>query len=555
MGSYPPPPQQGPPYGNDWRYQRRVIKEQARMRREAYRAQRDAYRYQARSMRRGSIFGPLLMIGVGIVFLLIQAGRLDSHRFWDWYGHWWPILFVVAGVILMLEWIFDQYFHSDPSQPVYRRRLGGGVFFLLLLLAVTGIVFSGIRNGGNYFMHHGLNLNQDDLDQFLGNKHESDQPLSQAFAAGTTLSIDNPRGDVTVTGTSDDNQIHISVHKEVYTRTDSEADAKAQRLSPQLNTSGNVLVLTVPTVEGGHADLSITTPPSAPTTVTANHGDVHISSIRGPVTVTANHGDVELAAITGPVITHVNNGDSSLSAHSITGPLSIEGHANDLTLSDLSGPVEINGEFYGSAHLEHIRGPIKFHTSRTDFQLARLDGELDSSSNASNADFSVSQGVGPLTLNTRNRDITLDRISGDISLTNSNGSIDLTSAPPLGNVTIQNRSGSVDVTVPEHANFTVQAQTTDGDLDNDFSLDTHGDDNHKSFSGTIGKGGPVLRLTTSRATSLSRKRTSIPFRPRHPCHLLPSAAKMVPASSSAQAASTSPPVTATKWWSEKTAHA
>ncbi|MEO6983106.1 MAG: DUF5668 domain-containing protein, partial [Edaphobacter sp.] len=399
MGTYPPPP--GPPYGNDWKYQQRRMKEQARIQRDIYRAQRDAYLYQARSLRRGSIVGPILIITIGVIFLLIQTGRMESHRFWDWYGHWWPVLFVAAGIVMLLEWIFDQYVGS--AEPRYRRRLGSGVFFLLLLLGFTGIIFSGIQKGSHSFFHRGFGINQDNLDQFLGDKHESDQVLSQAFPAGTTLSVDNPRGDVTVTGSSDDNQIHIAVHKQVYTRSDSEADAKAQRLSPQITTSGNILVLTVPSLEGGRTDLTITVPPAAPSTITANHGDVHVSGIRGAVFVTANHGDTDLSAITGPVSTHINNGGSSLSAHSITGTVAIEGHGNDLTLSDLSGPVIISGEFYGSAHLEHIRGPIKMRTSRTDFQLARLDGQIDSSSNASNADLSASEAVGPLTLNTRNR--------------------------------------------------------------------------------------------------------------------------------------------------------
>lgn len=519
MGTYPPPPPPpgppyGPPYGNDWKYQQRRMKEQARIQRDIYRAQRDAYRYQARSLRRSSVVGPVLIITIGIIFLLIQTGRMESHRFWDWYGHWWPILFVIAGSVMLIEWIFDRYRHPDPAEPPFRRRIGGGIFFLLLLLGITGIIFSGIQNGRHAFFHRGFGINQDDLDQFLGDKHESDQMLAQAFPAGTTLAINNPRGDVSVAGTSDDNQIHIAVHKQVYTRSDSEADNKAQRLSPELSTSGSLLTINVPSLEGGRADLSITLPQAAPTTITANHGDIHVNSIRGAITVTANHGDIDLSAITGPVSSHINNGDSSLSAHSITGDLAIEGRGSDLTLTDLSGPVTINGEFYGSTHIERIRGPIKFHTSRTDFQLARLDGEVDITPNA---DLSASQAVGPLTLSTRNRNITLDRIAGDVSVTNSNGSVDLTSAPPLGNVTIENRNGSVDVTAPEHSSFAYQLDAINGDIQSDFS-EIHipeGGLQKKTLSGTVGNGGPHLRISTSQG-DLSIKKSDIPPLPPVP---------------------------------------
>jgi DUF4097 and DUF4098 domain-containing protein YvlB len=513
MGAYPPPPQTppGPPYGGDWRYQRQVLKQQARAQRDMIKAQRDAYRYQIRGMRRTSILGPFLLITLGLLFLLVQTGHLRSQALWDWYGRFWPLLLVGAGIIMLLEWAYDQYAQSDPTQPRYRRRLGGGVFTLLLILVVTGALFSGIREGGHTKLFNGLTISQDNLDEFLGDKHESDQTLTQAFPAYGSFSVNNPRGDVTITGTSDDNQIHIAVHKEVYTRSDSDADNKAQRLSPSLNTMGNNVTLTLPALDGARADLTITVPPTASTMVTANHGDVHVSSLKAGVGVTANHGDIELSAITGTINTHINNGDSSFSAHSVTGPITLEGHGRDTTLSDLSGPVTISGDFFGTSHFEHIRGPIKFHTSRTDFQLARLDGEIEIG-----PDLSVTEGVGPLTLTTGNRNVTLDRISGDISITNRNGSVDVTGAPPLGNVTIQNRNGSVDMTVPEQAGFTVQADTTNGDVENEFSLATEGSDTHKNFGGTVGKGGPTLRISTSQGDISLKKASVMPLPPTPP---------------------------------------
>jgi DUF4097 and DUF4098 domain-containing protein YvlB len=509
MATNPPPyPPPGPPYGNDWKYQRQVMKEQARVQRDMLRAQAAAYRHQARGMRHGSIVGPLILIAIGVVFLLVQMGRLDAHQVWDWYGHWWPVLLIGAGVVMFLEWAFDRYLSADPSRPVYRRGMGGGVFSLLLLLVIAGVVFSGFRHGNGGFFNHSFGINQNDLDQFLGDKHESDQAVIQALPAGNGFSIDNPRGDVIVSGTSDDNQIHISVHKEVYSRSDSDADRKAQQLIPQLTTVGNKVMLTLPPLAGSRGDLTITVPPAAAISVTANHGDVHVSAIKAPVSVTANHGDVELSAITGPVTTRINNSDSSFSAHSITGSLIVEGRGQDLTLSDLSGPVTINGDFFGNTHLEHIRGSVKFHSTRTDMQLGRLDGETDISNNA---DLSASEVAGPLTLSTRSRNVTLDRIAGDVSVTNSNGFVNVTSAPPLGNVTIENRNGDITLTVPERSGFSVDAQTTDGDLDNDFSLPNQGTDTHKNFTGTVGKGGPTLRLSNNHGDIALKKATVMPL--------------------------------------------
>jgi len=505
MAGYPPPyPPPGPPYGGDWKYQRRILRDQAR-------AQRDQYRFQRRAMRRRSILGPTVMVIVGIVFLLVQTGHLQNDHLWDWYGHWWPFLLVVAGLVLLAEWGLDQARPQDPQHPYARRSIGGGVFSLLALLAIVGLVLSATRNHREYFVH-GFGLSPDNLEEFLGDKHESDQSVAQAFPTGGALSVDNPRGDVSITGISTDNQIHISLHKQVYSRSDSDAENKARELSPKVSTNGNIVSVSLPTLSGAVADVTISVPASAATTVNANHGDVQVNQLRAPVTITANHGDVSVTGITGSVLTRVNNNGSSFSAHDITGPVSLEGHVGDLTLSDINGPVALTGEIFGSTHLEHITNSLKLHTSRTDFQLARLDGEMD----IGNTNFSADQCVGPVVLTTGNRNITLERITGDLSVTNRNGSVDLISAPPMGNVTVQNRNGPVSLTVPDHANFTVSAETSDGDVDNDFSLSSQEKDNRKTLNGTVGKGGSLVRINTSHGDVSVKKASIAPLPPMPP---------------------------------------
>ena len=513
MAGYPPsyPPPQ-PPYGNDWKYQRRMMKDQARIQRDIMRAQREAYRNQLRGMRRGSIVGPILVIAVGIVFLLVQTGRLHGYDLMSWYGRWWPIILVGVGAVLLIEWAFDQHVHSTQQPPYYRRRVGSGVITLLVILTIAGFSSRGFSEHDRGFFAHGFGINPDNLDEFLGDKHESDQTLDQAFPANASLNLTNPRGDVTVSGTSDDSQLHITLHKQVFSRSDADADSKAQQLSPQIATAGNIVNLSLPALEGARADLIVTLPPTTSVTVTANHGDVHVNAVKAAVNVTANHGDVEFSGITGAVSTHINNGGSSFSAHSITGAVNVAGHGHDLTASDINGTVSFSGELFGTTHLEHIRDSVKFHTSRTDFQLARVDGDVDISPQD---ELSADAVLGPIVLTTRSRNINLERISGDLTVTNSNGSVDLTLAAPVGNVTVENRHGDINLTVPEQGNFTVHAQSTNGELNNEFSFPTQGSDTHKYFDGTAGKGGPSVHLTTSEG-DISLKKGDLPPLPPLP---------------------------------------
>jgi DUF4097 and DUF4098 domain-containing protein YvlB len=503
MSGYPPPyPPPGPPYGppnpQDLKYQRRMM--------------RDQYRYQRRALRRRSIVGPIMVVLIGVVFLLIQTGHVGRGSFWMWYGHWWPLLLVGVGVILLIEWAIDQRRTPDPQLPYARRSVGGGVIFFIILLALSGPVFRGIQSGHRLFSH-GMPFNPDNFEELFGNKHESDTSLAEAFPSDAVLTVDNPHGDVMISGTSSDNQIHIDVHRQVFSHSDADAESKARELTPRISTTGKLVSVTLPGMGGAIADLTITIPSAASVTVSANHGDIHLNTLNAPVTVTANHGDVSLSSIKGAVVAHINNGGSSFTASNITGPVSIEGHGQDLSLSNIEGTVNLSGDFYGSTHLEHITSGIKYHTSRTDFQLARLDGEMEISPDA---DLSVDKAVGPVVLTTRNRNITFDRISGDLSVSNRNGSVDLTSAPPLGNVTVQNRNGSVSLTLPDKATFTVSAETSGGDMENDFNLSPQQNDNRKTLNGTVGKGGSLIRINTSQGDVSVRKASIAPLPPTPP---------------------------------------
>ena len=424
----------------------------------------------------------------------------------------------LAGGVLLAEWAFDQYLLRDPNQPPYRRSIGGGVVFLFLVFSITGVLAHGfdLRSpDGSRVFDKLTGINPDSFDELFGDKHESDQSLDFALPSGGSLTVVNPHGDVTVSGTSDDNRIHVAIHKQVFSRTDTEADTKAQQLVPSSATSGSALTLTMPTLEGARADLILTVPATAGVSVNANHGDIHVASIKAGVNATANHGDIELSAITGPANARINNRGSSVSARSMGASVVISGRAEDVTLTDITGTVSINGDFYGTTHLERVANAIHFHTSRTDFQLARLDGELE----VTRSDLSADQALGPVVLTTSHDNVTLDRIAGDVSVTNHNGAIDLTAAPALGNITLEDRNGSIKVVMPDRAGFSFQADTTNGEIDTGLPFSTtttqggsnSNRDSHKIVTGTIAPGGPSLHVTTTNGDISLAKATVAPL--------------------------------------------
>lgn len=499
MATYPPPypPPAGTPFGFDPRQQARFAKQQRkvqeRAQKAAFEAQRHAYRQQARAMRRSSILGPVLVIAIGVMFLLVRTGRISYQHFASWYLHWWPMLLVAAGVVLALEWAFDQMPRSNGA-PYVRRGIGGAGVVLFLTLALTGAWAAGYPDAYDFITHGGLSINPDNVDELFGEKHQMTQPLDLDFPPGTMLAIDVPHGNVTIAGTSVDGKLHMILNKEVWTRSDDSVDSKAGELNPQTALTGSTLNVTLPSVRGATADVSISMPETGAVTINANHGSVNVSAMKAPVTVTANHGDVELDTISGTVNARINHNDASFTAHGVTGDVSVRGHAQDLTVTEVVGQVSLDGEFFGETHLQHLQGPVSFRTSRTQFSLMKLEGAVDISPDS---ELTGDQIVGPTILHTASRNIAFERVAGNIDVSNSKGSVDLTSSAPLGNVTVENRDGAVNLTLPDHAGVAIDAETRGGEVENDFGLSSTNQNERTSLRGAVGNGAAHVMIRTN----------------------------------------------------------
>lgn len=523
MSGYPPPPPppqgfpgggqpQNGPYGRfdkaAWRAQRQAMKQQARM-------QRQQMQWQRRAMRRGSLVGPLLLVTLGIVFLLAQTGKVSWPRALDWFGTWWPLVLIGAGVLLVVEWMVDQQLRGNDPQRA-PRSIGGGVIFLLILVAITGVSVRGARRAYDW---GNSNLGSGNGIPFwsfaLGDKHELDDTTEGTIAPGGALLIRNPYGDVTVNGSSDDGQVHVDVHKEIRARSDEEAESKRKSLQPVFSGTAQSLVLEVPSFEGSHSDITVRVPHDTTLTVNAERGTIDVQEIHAPVTVSASKGEVNVSGITGVVNAHLNSQDAAFSAHSVNGPVTLEGHAGDMNVSDIQGTVTLAGEFWGTTHVERVNGAVTFHTNRTQFQAARIDGELEIESGS---DLQANAVMGPVLLHTAYRNITLDRVQGKISVSNRDGSVTVTNAPPMGQIDIDNKNGSVEVGLPEKAGFVVNAQTNHGDIDNEFGLKEVDNDHNdsKALNGTVGSGGPTVRIQTTDGDVTVRKSAVEPLPPSPP---------------------------------------
>ena len=492
MSSVPPnmPPGGGqppyPPY--DPKTQWRVYREQQKA---AWRAQREAWkaqRYAAKSSYVGvygprvpSVVGPIILVAVGVVALLVYSGHISAGDFWTWYGHWWPLLLIGAGLALLGEWALD----LKRETPV---RRGGSFVGIIILLALLGFGAAGWDKLGPWRADWG-NHGDDFFNSFgLPERDNEQQALSAQIAANSTVEIQNPRGDVSVAA-GDGPTIEVQAHEVAYASSDADAKKIFDAEAAHLTVSGSAVLVKADSSSSGRLNLTVTVPKNAKVTVDSGKGEVTAAGLGTGINVTAR-GDVHLNTIAGPVEVRFSNGKHDFSAHDIQGDVTSDGDLNDLTLSEIKGTITQNGEILGDVHVETASGPIHLHTSITDLQVASLPGDLTLDSD----DLRIVESKGLVHLVTHAKDVDLSQVSGDSYVEDRDGRI---AVAPAGNFNVEakNNKGDIELTLPPNASALVNGRTRNGDVVSDFGLTTSGDEN-KTLTGRIGSGAAQITLIT-----------------------------------------------------------
>jgi DUF4097 and DUF4098 domain-containing protein YvlB len=260
------------------------------------------------------------------------------------------------------------------------------------------------------------------------------------------------------------------------------------------------------------SDLEIYVPQKANVEVSTRRGDIRIAGREGNIT-TNSHGDVTVADNAGNVNISLRRG--SVRATNIKGNVSVDGRADDTNISDVSGEVRFSGDFFGQMNLAKVARGVSFHSSRTDMQMVRLDGDLTMES----GDLRARAIIGPMRLTTRSKDIHIEDVTGNLKVDNSNGVVEYRAGKGLGDIEINNQRGTVQVMLPMNAAFHVDARTDRGEIETDFpSIQVRSEHNSHYASGTVGSGGPQVKLTNDRGDVQIRQSTgaAAPVPPQPP---------------------------------------
>jgi hypothetical protein len=429
-----------------------------------------------------------LLILVGVLFLLRNMGY--PLPLFELFARYWPLLIILWGVSKLIDYYQAQREGYTP------RGIGAGGTFFLIVLILFGLTATAAWRFDWDRMRGEVDFG-DEFPGIFGRRYEFTDAIQQGFPPNAGLKVAYDRGDIKVVP-GEEGTMQVNIKKVVFASSQSEADKNRDILTPKITISGSTV--TIETNQGwsgpDRLDLEITVPAKAPVDLMTLRGDIEVISREASVKVKTNRGDVTLTEIKGNAEAEFRRGD--LRAERITGDLSVEGRGSEVQASDIGGAFTLRGEFSGPLTFARIAKTARFKSSRTDFEVAKIEGEITFDS----GDLRGHGVNGPSRILTRSYDIHLDDLAGDLTLENRNGEVGVHIAKlPVGNISIDNSKEPIQLWLPRGAAFRLDASADRGEIDTDFrELAVSRENRNSRAAGSVGSGGGHIRLNADRGS-------------------------------------------------------
>jgi DUF4097 and DUF4098 domain-containing protein YvlB len=448
-------------------------------------------------MRRGSIFAPLLLIGLGALFL--ARNMYPDLRLMDYVARYWPFVLILWGVLRLVEVLY----WGATKQALPARGVSGGEWVLVVMLCFFGASVHAVMGLDTWFRGvdwGGLEVFGDTYQYpVAGEKPASKAPL---------VVIESFRGNARVTG-MDTNTVKVTGHESIRSLEQSRADEANKDTPFEIAGDENRIVIRTNqdrALRPGRvsADLEITVPKGASIEAHGRNGDFDVHDVNGAVNIFSDRAGVRLENIGGAA--HLDLTRSEIvRAVNLKGALDVRGDGNDLDLENIDGTVTINGGYTGNIQYQNLTKPVHFTGPQTEFSAEAIPGTV----RAPLGTFNASGLTGPVRLQTHNRDVQMSGVTNSVQIQIlDRGDVELRpESLPLARINVQTRSGNITLALPKDAKFDLTASAARGEVSNEFGTPLSAEEFRRGGTIKGSNGGAVVDLRTELGSITIRQAT------------------------------------------------
>ncbi len=449
-------------------------------------------------MRRHSVIAPLVLIGIGALFL--ARNLMPELPLLDYLAKYWPFLLILWGALRLGEVMF----WAASEKPLPIAGVSPGEWVLVVFLCIFGASLHAVRGFNSWWPRSGISVGG--LDMF-GENYE--YPIAGEKPSSKTphVVIESFRGNARITGV-DATTVKVTGHRTI--RSMDQGGADRANSSAPFEVDGDTNSITIRNnqdrVSGGNvrfnADMEIMVPKGASIEGHGRFGDFDITDVAGNVDISSDNAGVRLQNIGGDARIDLRRSDV-VRATGVKGLFELKGRGADVDLQSIDGEVTISGSYSGILQFRNLAKPLRFQGQTTTLNIEKLPGQV----RMALGDLTASGLVGPVTLTTRSKDVQFSDFTNSLEVSVERG--DITLRPeriPLSRIEATTRSGDVELSIPTGSKFDLSASTSRGDGTNDYGppVKLESDGRGAMLKGSV-SGGPTLTIHTDRGQVVVRK--------------------------------------------------
>lgn len=196
------------------------------------------------------------------------------------------------------------------------------------------------------------------------------------------------------------------------------------------------------------------------------------------------------------VVTHSDSGETRVDG--VRGAVSVRTQSGAIKLADL-GPTRVDTGS-GAVSIDGA-GPLSVTTSSSSIEVTRISGNLNLRTQSGRVKASL-VNEGDVDVETGSSAITIDGVDGGLAVSTRSGRVRISDNPRRA-WQVTTGSSAIEAEFSAHAVFTLDATSGSGSVKTE-NLGVRGETDKRRAAGTIGGGGPTVRLT-SRSGSIKLK--------------------------------------------------